>query len=113
MPGAGVWRGIEVTVEETLEAAASADCVIVTNPNNPDGRQVEPERLVALAERLAARGGLLVVDEAFADVTPGLSVAGGLGEAGAVRAALVRQVLRAGGAAAGLRAWEWGSGAAA
>jgi cobalamin biosynthesis protein CobC len=78
------WRlaGHRVTVEETLEAAASADCVIVTNPNNPDGRQVEPERLVALADRLAARGGLLVVDEAFADVTPGLSVAGWAGKPG-------------------------------
>jgi cobalamin biosynthetic protein CobC len=71
------WRlaGHEVTVADTLDSAAEADCVIVTNPNNPDGRRVEPERLVELAGRLAARGGLLVVDEAFADVTPGLSVA--------------------------------------
>ena len=52
------WRlaGHRVTVEETLEAAASADCVIVTNPNNPDGRQVEPERLVALAEQAGRAG---------------------------------------------------------
>jgi cobalamin biosynthetic protein CobC len=78
------WRlaGHRVTVEETLEAAAGADCVIVTNPNNPDGRRVEPERLMALAGRLAARGGLLVADEAFADVTPGLSVAGEAGRPG-------------------------------
>lgn len=78
------WRlaGHRVTVEETLEAAAGADCVIVTNPNNPDGRQIEPERLVGLAERLVGRGGLLVVDEAFADVTPSLSVAGWVGKPG-------------------------------
>jgi cobalamin biosynthetic protein CobC len=78
------WRlaGHRVTVEESLEAAAGADCVIVTNPNNPDGRQVEPARLLELAGRLAARGGLLVVDEAFADVTPDLSVAAQAGTPG-------------------------------
>jgi cobalamin biosynthetic protein CobC len=71
-----------VTVEENLEAAAAADCVIVTNPNNPDGRQVEPARLLDLGAKLAARGGLLIVDEAFADVTPGLSVAAQAGTPG-------------------------------
>jgi cobalamin biosynthetic protein CobC len=78
------WRlaGHRVTVEETLEAAADADCVIVTNPNNPDGRQVEPARLMELAAMLAARGGLLIVDEAFADVTPDLSVAAQAGTPG-------------------------------
>lgn len=78
------WRlaGHRVTVEESLEAAAGADCVIVTNPNNPDGRQVEPERLLKLSRTLAERGGLLVVDEAFADVTPDLSVAGEAGQPG-------------------------------
>jgi cobalamin biosynthetic protein CobC len=78
------WRlaGHRVTVEQSLEAAAGADCVIVTNPNNPDGRQVEPARLLELSQTLAARGGLLVVDEAFADVTPDLSVAGEAGQPG-------------------------------
>jgi cobalamin biosynthetic protein CobC len=78
------WRlaGHRVTVADTLDAAADADCVIVTNPNNPDGRRIEPERLIALADRLAARGGLLVVDEAFADVTPALSVAEWAGRPG-------------------------------
>ena len=78
------WRlaGHRVTVEESLEAAAGADCVIVTNPNNPDGRQVEPERLLKLSRTLAESGGLLVVDEAFADVTPDLSVAGEAGQPG-------------------------------
>ncbi|MDR3517718.1 MAG: threonine-phosphate decarboxylase CobD [Azospirillaceae bacterium] len=46
---------------------------VVVNPNNPDGRRWRPEELAAVAERLAARGGLLVVDESFADVTPELS----------------------------------------
>jgi cobalamin biosynthesis protein CobC len=45
-----------------------ADVAVVCNPNNPDGRVHEPAALLALAEQLARRGGLLVVDEAFADL---------------------------------------------
>ncbi len=48
--------------------------VIVVNPNNPDGRIVPAEALVALSERMAARGGILVVDEAFGDTVPDISI---------------------------------------
>lgn len=48
--------------------------VVVCNPNNPDGRVHQPAALLALADRLAGRGGLLVVDEAFADFTPIISL---------------------------------------
>ena len=60
----------------TLEDAAASDArtVLLANPNNPDGRLVAPERLAALARTLAARGGWLVVDEAFADAHPDASV---------------------------------------
>lgn len=54
---------------------ADADVVVVTNPNNPDGRVVAPERLLAIVAAQAARGGWLVVDEAFVDPTPRLSLA--------------------------------------
>ena len=37
-------------------------------PNNPDGRIVAKDALLALADRLRRRGGLLLVDEAFMDV---------------------------------------------
>ena len=47
-----------------------AAVVVVVNPNNPDGRLVEPRRLLELTERR-----LVVVDEAFADVVPAVSVA--------------------------------------
>lgn len=63
----------EVATPEAAERAAAI--VVLTNPNNPDGRIVAPDRLVPLAARLATRGGLLVVDEAFADVAPGVSLA--------------------------------------
>lgn len=54
------------------------DCavIIVVNPNNPDGRVWAVDRLVALGEALSARGGWLIVDEAFADVTPECSIIG-------------------------------------
>lgn len=59
-----------------LEAALSTcDVMVVCNPNNPTGATVAPHLLLAWAARLAARGGWLVVDEAFADTDPLLSVA--------------------------------------
>lgn len=45
-----------------------AAVVVVVRPNNPDGRLVDTATLLALADRQAAQGGLLVVDEAFADL---------------------------------------------
>ena len=57
-----------------LEDAARASTVILVNPNNPDGRLVAPETLLQFARDLGARGGLLIVDEAFADATPEASL---------------------------------------
>jgi cobalamin biosynthetic protein CobC len=49
---------------------ADARIAIVVNPNNPDGRLIAQDTLLALADRLRRRGGLLLVDEAFMDVGP-------------------------------------------
>ncbi len=62
--------GHEVSIVTDAERLAEAQLAIVVNPNNPDGRIIDKERLLALGERLRARGGLLVVDEAFMDVGP-------------------------------------------
>jgi cobalamin biosynthesis protein CobC len=60
-----------------LGAVGAAGLVIVTNPNNPDGRIVPKAELIALAKDLRPRSGLLIVDEAFMDVgPPGVSLAG-------------------------------------
>jgi len=70
------------SVIETRESAAlgDADLAIVTNPNNPDGRLIDRETLLALAAKLHARRGVLVVDEAFMEVgPPGFSLAGDVG----------------------------------
>ena len=60
------------------------DVLVVVNPNNPDGRLLPPERLLDLAQAQAARGGWLVVDEAFADMEPEQSVARFAGRPGLV-----------------------------
>lgn len=78
-------QGHEVseTARETL-CEADADTLIITNPNNPDGTVAPPATLLALAEKQAARGGFLIVDEAFADVMPAISLAPHAGRDGLV-----------------------------
>ncbi len=62
----------------------SWDTVVVVNPNNPDGRTLGPDQLRALAATQARRQGWLVVDEAFADLTPTASVTAAVGAPGLV-----------------------------
>ncbi len=62
--------GARPTTVSSPERLAGADVAIVVNPNNPDGRTLEPAALLPLATRV----GTLVVDEAFADAaSPRLS----------------------------------------
>ncbi|SFB39371.1 L-threonine O-3-phosphate decarboxylase [Pseudomonas sp. NFIX10] len=77
---AEAWRRSGYIVREVLEAEVdffldSLDVLVVVNPNNPTGLSLAPERLLDWHARLAQRGGWLVVDEAFMDVTPALSLA--------------------------------------
>lgn len=83
---AHVWRVAGHAVRECadLEAAADCDIAIVVNPNNPDGRVTGRGDLLALCGTLARRGGWLVLDEAFADTDPALSLAGESGRNGLV-----------------------------
>lgn len=72
------WRagGAEVREVSDLERLGEAHGAVLCNPNNPDGRRIPPAALRALADQLAERGGLMVVDEAFADLEgEGLSLA--------------------------------------
>lgn len=83
---AGAWReaGAEVVgvARDALAGAAGdLDVLVVVNPNNPDGAATPPEALVALADAMMSRDGWLVVDEAFVEAAPGLSVAEPMGTA--------------------------------
>ena len=76
------WRRAGHVVRElpydALEAAVDGgqcDVLVLCNPNNPTGAAVERTQLLRWAGALAARGGWLVVDEAFGDTQPARSVA--------------------------------------
>jgi threonine-phosphate decarboxylase len=49
--------------------------VFLCNPNNPTGDSLGYREVLDMAARAREAGAVLVVDEAFADFTPGLSVA--------------------------------------
>lgn len=68
-----------------IEAALDQlDVLLLCNPNNPTGERFAPAQLLAWHERLAARGGWLVVDEAFIDATPEQSIASHAGKEGLI-----------------------------
>lgn len=62
------WRVVDAP---DLAAMSGADLAVVVNPNNPDGREWQPQVLADLANRV----GHLIVDESFADPRPDLSLA--------------------------------------
>jgi cobalamin biosynthesis protein CobC len=62
-----------------IDQLGSADLAVVVNPNNPDGRIVPKTELLDIARDLRQRDGILVIDEAFADVASSdISLAGHL-----------------------------------
>lgn len=65
-------------------AAAGTDYAVVVNPNNPDGRIQPPDALVAFGDELFERGGALIIDEAFCDVSPKSSTVAYSGKPGLV-----------------------------
>ena len=74
---AAAWSrgGARVVSVESVESLHGQSCVVLCNPNNPDGRSWQPAALYALVDRLARNRGLLIVDEAFGDLETGLSLA--------------------------------------
>lgn len=78
---AHAWRqaghDVRLLPAHALFAQADAlDVVVLIHPNNPGGETFARDALLELHARLAARGGWLVVDEAFMDVTPAHSLCG-------------------------------------
>jgi cobalamin biosynthetic protein CobC len=82
---AAALAGHDVVAIADPDGARDAILVVVTNPNNPDGRLFAKSDLLCVAKRLEARRGLLLVDEAFMDIGPrGASLAGDIGSGGIV-----------------------------
>ena len=89
-------------IHDPAEIGADTRLAVLVSPNNPDGRRFASDALAALADRLAARGGFLVMDEAFADAEPDESVAPLAGRPGLV-------VLRSFGKTFGLAGLRFGA----
>lgn len=68
-------------IDATLD---TLDVLLLCNPNNPSAQRITPDTLRAWHARLAARGGWLVVDEAFVDAEPQLSIIQHAGESGLI-----------------------------
>lgn len=74
----------EVAYEGLQGALSQCDVLVLCNPNNPTGATVPADQLLQWSRRLRARGGWLVVDEAFGDLAPELSVARWSGQRGLI-----------------------------
>ena len=59
-----------VSATGILHIGDDVQVAVIVNPNNPTGKMFSREELLLLHEQLAARGGWLVVDEAFMDAAP-------------------------------------------
>lgn len=67
--------GCEARQVQVGDAWPQENIVILANPNNPDGRMPSAEQARACCESLGKQG-LLVIDEAFCDVSPQDSLVG-------------------------------------
>jgi threonine-phosphate decarboxylase len=63
-----------------LEDLDGISVVFLCNPNNPTGDSLAYREVLEVADRVREAGTVLVVDEAFADFTPGISVSRMVGE---------------------------------
>lgn len=75
---------VELHAEAITQALPQLDVLLLVNPNNPTGKRFTPEQLLAWHQSLSARGGWLIVDEAFIDATPEQSLVHHAGEEGLV-----------------------------
>ena len=67
-----IQAGHDVYEDTSLDRLLShqPDVLVIVHPNNPTGLTLDEDELLALADRMDAKGGWLVLDEAFGDVIP-------------------------------------------
>ncbi|GAN76818.1 threonine-phosphate decarboxylase CobD [Acidisphaera rubrifaciens] len=63
------WRLGGHAVREVEAPTDEAEVLVVCSPNNPDGRVAAVATLADIATRVTVRGGWLVIDEAFIDLS--------------------------------------------
>lgn len=68
-------HGHSVSLVSDVAAAKKADHLLIVNPNNPTGKFYSIEELQNLRQHFVAKGGCLIVDEAFIDIKPEDSMA--------------------------------------
>ena len=78
---AAAWRAAghavgALAAGEVDQAIPTCDVLVLIHPNNPTGVRFPGEWLLDWHAQLAARGGWLVIDEAFMDTTPDQSLCG-------------------------------------
>src|ERR1700694_2689663 len=75
---AAAWRDAGAEVHELGalpdSSAHDLETLVVVNPNNPDGRAITRADLAAFAQAWTAAGRRLIVDEAFAELRPAVSL---------------------------------------
>lgn len=69
-----VWQQAGHKVVTSADMPQDARCAVIVNPNNPDGRVYDRDVLLQLADMLYQKGGFLLLDEAFIDCNPALSL---------------------------------------
>lgn len=83
-PGYGTYAEVgeaRPVAERDLEKEArGGGTILIAQPNNPDGAALSEARLQDIAGRLEAAGGVLVLDEAFAETQDQPSAAARLGD---------------------------------
>ncbi|MES9897775.1 MAG: threonine-phosphate decarboxylase CobD [Sedimenticola sp.] len=67
-------RLITLDAREIADAIDDLDVLLLCRPNNPDGLVLDSEILLQWHQRLMEKGGWLIIDEAFIDATPELSL---------------------------------------
>ena len=75
---------VPLDADSIADLVPGLDVLVLVNPNNPTGQRFDRADLLAWHATLAARGGWLIVDEAFMDVTPARSLAQDTPRAGLV-----------------------------
>ncbi|QIG79059.1 threonine-phosphate decarboxylase CobD [Stakelama tenebrarum] len=65
--------------EADAALATPPGAILIANPNNPDGRIRSATKMRGLLARLEQQEGWLIVDEAFADTDPAISLATDIG----------------------------------